>query len=474
MSDSSSAHTVQFHFSPHQGTPDFPGGQVKLIALCMLFRTVIAAVGRRFGKTQAAMMAILEHYRSGKYAGRPFIAAYCGPTYKAALRQYDEALDFFGPLVTQRNRTEGWLRLMPVNGNLGGLIHFWSLENYDNLRGARLDFCVIDEAKDVKEDAYVNVIRPMLVDTRGHILIIGTPHPAGVGFQWFRREFYRGQDESFPSYASMTAPSEGNPYMPRDVLAEERRNCPSLLVERSEYDAAFVDDLGAVFERIDEAFSLPYTSVGRDIARGAGPVDGRSYLIGYDVGRHDDPAIITVFDEAARNQVYLWRGTQVPFETQLEALSEIRGSYNDAVVYADNNGMGEAVFERLGMAFGEGVVGRKWNRFNKEVDVGRAMSLFQRAHWRFLAVPWQKQQFYAYIRTKLPAGGYRYEAAPGEKDDAVAAACFLAHRLVVPMELEVEPPKRHNMFAPDGGIDLEYWDREERRARLQRLARSWR
>lgn len=457
---------VKIGWTPHCGTPDFPGGQVRLIALTLIYQTVVAVVGRRWGKTQAAMMAIMEHFRQDKYRNRPFVAAYCGPTYKAALRQFDEALGFFGPLVSHKNRSEGWISLIGVNGNLGGMIHFWSLENYDVLRGARLDFCVVDEAKDVKEDAYANVLRPMLIDTGGHILIIGTPHPNGVGFMWFRREYGFGENSAVGHYASMSGPSEGNPYLCRETLARERALATPLTVA-SEYDAIFVDDLGAVFENIEQVCSLPFQSFGQDIFEGSKPIPGRRYVISYDIGRHSDPAIITVFDVDRREQVFLWRGREKPFELQLHALMELREAYNDAVIYADANGMGEAVFERLAIQFGDSVIGRKWNRHTKEADIGRAMALFQRKAWRLLAVPFQKQEMHAYTRTKLPAGGFRYEAASGFHDDTVTAACMIAHEMVYkPFEIE-EPEPRYNMLGPDNKIRIEYWEEAEEAERLR-------
>jgi hypothetical protein len=87
---------VSLRFSPHPGTRKFPGGQVRLISLSLRFPVVVCPVGRRFGKTQAAKMAILAHMRHARAAGRYFRAAYCGPTYKAAKREYDEAKLMFG------------------------------------------------------------------------------------------------------------------------------------------------------------------------------------------------------------------------------------------------------------------------------------------------------------------------------------------------------------------------------------------
>lgn len=437
-------------------------------------RVVCAALGRRWGKTQAAMMAILEQYRQDKYRGREFKAAYCGPTSNRTQPQYDEALKMFGGLVERSNRNEGWIKLRGVNGALGAIIYFWSLHEADNLRGHRLDFAVLDEASDVSESAYVEVIRPMLMDTGGHALIIGTPRPSGVGFHWFRREYLRGMDPDYPTHASMKGPSEGNPYMRRELIAEERAACPSRAVERSEYDAEFVDAEGAVFERIEEAFCLKPQMEGVDIAwlPGYDPT-GREVAIGYDPARHDDWGILSAWDVRSNHQVYVQRMRTMPFRAQLERVSLVKARFNQAVTYADNNGMGEALFEELAYRFGDGVVGRKWNHSRKEADVARGIGLFQTASWKFLDVPWQKESFYAYTRVRLPVMGYRYEASVGSKDDPVVAALLVAHRLVTDPD-EIRPPEKPLVAVDESGaLDPEWWFEKSRRAALDSSASRW-
>ena len=478
---------VSLKFSPHPGTAKHPGGQRRLIALSLKYPVMTCPVGRRFGKTQAAKMAIMAHMRSAKQADHFFRAAYCGPTYKAAKREYDEAKLMFGGgagkgLIAAKSDSELWLKLRPVvtdagAPNKGSLIQFWSLENHDNLRGDRLDFVVIDEAKDVREDAWEATIKPMLLDRGGHALIIGTPKRDGVGFQWFRREYHRGADSDWPYHASMTGPTEANPFLvdrrlggDPDRVRRMRMECHDPATEREEYDAEFIEGEGAVFERLEEAFVLPYEANGQHIAQGDAPREGATYIIGYDIGRHDDWAIFSAWDWENQKQVYLERCIRTPFREQLSRLSRLRARYNNAYIYADNNGMGEMMFEELCLLFGDAAFGRKWNQARKEADVARASGLFQRAEWKFLNVPWQQRQFYAYMANKLPGGGYRYEASPGDKDDAVVAACIVAHKVAqgYPQESAREQPQQ--MITNDGQLNYAWWEeRREARERLERL-----
>jgi len=79
---------------------------------------------------------------------------------------------------------------MTVTFPAGGVIIFRSLDDPDNARGHTADGVVIDEAADVKEAAWYEVIRPMLIDTNGWAWIGGTPK----GRNWFWREFMATAD----------------------------------------------------------------------------------------------------------------------------------------------------------------------------------------------------------------------------------------------------------------------------------------
>lgn len=63
----------------------------------------------------------------------------------------------------------------------GGTIIFRSLDNPDNVRGYTADGVVMDEAAFIKDAAWNEVLRPMLIDTGGWAWGIGTPK----GSNWF-------------------------------------------------------------------------------------------------------------------------------------------------------------------------------------------------------------------------------------------------------------------------------------------------
>ena len=81
----------------------------------------------------------------------------------------------------------------------------------------------------------------MLADTNGKALLLGTPKRVGVGFLWFRTEFVTGQDQvGYPKHISGHGPSEENPYLSQEALAQLRENCIDDVTRREEYDAGDV------------------------------------------------------------------------------------------------------------------------------------------------------------------------------------------------------------------------------------------
>jgi phage terminase large subunit len=156
----------------------------RLIAQSPL-RFRIAVCGRRFGKTHIAIREL------AKFASQPDrLVWYVAPTYKQAKqivwRKLKRRLIDLN-WVAKANETE--LALELVNGSV---IALKGADNYDSLRGVGLDFLVIDEAADIDSAAWYETLRPMLSDTAGSALFLGTPK----GYNWFKDLYDRAKTRS--------------------------------------------------------------------------------------------------------------------------------------------------------------------------------------------------------------------------------------------------------------------------------------
>ena len=137
------------------------------------FQCVVA--GRRGGKSYMSIASLAQHARHPNS-----LCVYIAPTHQMCRQIMWKPLK--NMLLDRRwvkKVNESNLELELVNGSI---IMLRSADNPDRLRGISITHCVIDEAADVAEETWYEVIRPALADQQGSALIISTPK--GKGWLW--------------------------------------------------------------------------------------------------------------------------------------------------------------------------------------------------------------------------------------------------------------------------------------------------
>src|SRR5450759_785420 len=130
------------------------------------FRVLVA--GRRFGKTQIALLELFQ-----AVCARNRMAWYVAPTYKQAKRiAWKRLKELTRAYRAVRVVHETDLRL---DFAWGSTIALRGADNYDSLRGEGLDLVVLDEYASMQREAWTEVLLPSLADRRGRALFIGTP-----------------------------------------------------------------------------------------------------------------------------------------------------------------------------------------------------------------------------------------------------------------------------------------------------------
>lgn len=196
------------------------------------FRTAIC--GRRFGKTHVAMRELAY------YAREPLKEVwYVAPSYKMAKnivwRKLKNKLTDLR-WVNKVNETE--LSLLLKNGSN---ISLKGADNYDSLRGAGLDFLVLDEFADINPLAWYETLRPTLSDRQGKALFIGTPK--GIG-NWSYDIFQKAHDDANWQSFQYTTLDGGN--VPQSEI-DQARNDLDERTFRQEYMATFETYSGRIY-----------------------------------------------------------------------------------------------------------------------------------------------------------------------------------------------------------------------------------
>ncbi len=207
--------------------PELHTGQIPVASSNARFKVLVA--GRRWGKTRLGVWLCIAKAMQGKKTW------WIAPTYAMALEGWKEirllGIDY-GCVVKEYEKT--------LYTPTGGQVTVRSADNPDRLRGAGLDYIVLDECAFIKEDVWREVLRPTLTERRGGALFISTPK----GYNWFSRLYEEA--ENYSDWARWQLPTETNPYVPKDELDIAKREIGSFLYSQ-EYEAKFVESKGGIF-----------------------------------------------------------------------------------------------------------------------------------------------------------------------------------------------------------------------------------
>lgn len=359
----------------------------------------VVNVGRQAGKTE------LDKYLSGQTAVRDGLpVGYFVPKYSTIPEVWGSLRRRFGGWVAAASKAPLWR--IDLHG--GGVVEFWTLHsNPDAGRGRRYARVIVDEAAMVADlgSIWRRAILPTLTVYRGDAWFTSTPKGHGD----FKQMYDWGQDPGREDWASWRFPSWVNPTVAEAEWEQARRTS----TERDfaqEYEAAFIENTGAVFRRIREAAT----------EQPAEPRDGAVYVIGADWARDVDFTAFAVVDLERGALVHLHRSNQVDYAVQGARLAGLSQRYNGATVIAESNAMGLPIIEQLQR---DGVPVQAWKATNatKAAAVENLALAFEQGAITILDDPVLIGELQAFTYSRTPSGLVRYEAAAGGHDDTVIA-----------------------------------------------------
>lgn len=305
--------------------------------------------------------------------------------------------------------SEGDKRLELPNG---GIIEIRSTHNPDNLRGAGLDYAVLDEAAYMHPDVWAEVVRPMLLESKGGALFLSTPR----GQNWFWHLYNLGQDSNEPDWQSFRFASSVNPLVAYEELQAIQRTT-SERTFREEYLAEFIEDSGAVFRGVRQAAIAPL---------GAYHKHEHRYIMGVDWGKEHDYTVLVVVDSTTRQMVAIDRFNKIDYSFQRERLKVLADKWHPAVIWAEANSIGTPIIENLR---NDGLPMRPFMTTSKsKAPLIEALSLaIERQEFALLPDETLLAELASYQLERLVGGGYRYNAPAGLHDDSVIATALAWH-----------------------------------------------
>lgn len=366
-------------------------------------RFKVIASGRRFGKTELGKRLLIERtiYK------RSAVGWWIAPTYGMAAQVWRELLITLSPLATGTSAANRRIDLPN-----GGCIAVRSGHNPDLLRGAGLDFVVLDEAAYLPPSLWPEVVRPMLLDRQGSAVFLSTPY----GHNHFWNLYRLGLDPAEPEWASFRYTSYDNAKIPSAEIDVLRRTTPDI-VFRAEYLAEFIEDMGAVFRSLDAAAVAPLD---------ARPDPGRRVVIGVDWGRDVDFTACAVLDADRMCLLALDRFNGLSWAAARQRVAALSRRWYAAAVWAESNAIGQPNIEAL-QADGIPIHAFTTTARSKQPLIDALAVAIENGDIALLPDPVLLDELRAYRMQPLPGGGYRYSAPPGAHDDTVIALALAWH-----------------------------------------------
>ena len=403
--------------------PEFHAGQQAVVDGLKRFNWLCA--GRRWRKTTLGMplMVVDTLQKGGDYI-------WGAPTYRQVRVGWDELRAACGGAGGAIEFNETRLEVSFPNGAKG---HYVSLDDPDNARGLTAHRIVVDEAGDVPRDAWYSVLRPMLMDTNGWALLMGTPK----GRNWFWEEWVKGADHpenatqwQIPSLGAAVVdgtltrtphPLE-NPNLPWSEIVNSWETMPERLF-RQEILAEWLDDAGGVFRGVRMCVAGALQSLPNNRAE--------RYVVGVDLAKSEDYTVCVVMDLAARQVVGFDRFNRADWGLQKRRIADLATKWNNALIWLDATGLGDPIYDDL-RAAGLRVEGYKLWHASKTALINNAVLLVEQRSVTYPDIAPLVSELSAYQYSRSSGGTLTMNAPEGLHDDCVIAfalACWpLAHQ----------------------------------------------
>ena len=206
--------------------PTLHSGQLGVASSKARFKVLVA--GRRWGKTRLGVWLCIAKAMQGKKTW------WVAPTYSMANEGWKEIRTLgkdYGVTIKEGDKT--------LYTPTGGYVTVRTADNPDRLRGAGLDFIVLDECAYIKEATWKEVLRPTLTERQGGALFISTPK----GYNWFQRLYEEAENQE--DWERWQLSTYTNPYVPHEELEIAKKEVGSFLFSQ-EYEAEFVEAKGGL------------------------------------------------------------------------------------------------------------------------------------------------------------------------------------------------------------------------------------
>jgi hypothetical protein len=389
-------------------------------------KTKVAECARRSGKSRMAFGELMMTYEKVLNRVRPatlvpaFHAWIVVPTEAQGRQSWHELLSLV-PKGLQQSVSQAD-KVMYLEGSPNweggesafGMIELKSSFDPETLQSVGLDFLWIQEAQDVSERAFVKVLpSTRSPDRLGLRVYEGIP--SLYRDHWFRKAYEQAEREG----KSRDMLAYKITYLNNPMLSEEVKREIEEDAELMSH-AAWLRMYMAVYSENAGFFTNIEACVSGDLLRG--PIDGRFYVAGFDIGLTQDPSEIFIMDRDSRAVVH-WQewDSGVSWPDQRQRLLALHEEWLFQELVFDASALGGVMAEQ---EFAETVLPATPFKIvgdTRKALLERLKGALERETISFPNIKPLIRQLRAFEARRLRSGIFRVEAPAGEHDDCVFA-----------------------------------------------------
>lgn len=293
-------------------------------------RFISLMAGRRAGKSyESATLLVAMAVSKAKS-----VAWYIVPNYSQAMEQYERIIAY--PELESFIKRFGQKPYPHIKWRNGSVTAFRSFEKPRGLRGSGVDLVIVDEIQDINPKSFWPVIRPLISDRQGKLMIAGQHR--GLQSWYYKELFVHGLKDS-PSYdplykAYQIHSKDGLVFQTPEGKEE------LALVEKQMLKAIFDQEYACV-PSANQASIFRYDDLeaitqGEYVTKPASMTAG--YVVGYDLGRIVDPSAAVVIDEFGHVCYEEVRPLNEKHEVGAKQAARISRVFNNSTLIIDATG----------------------------------------------------------------------------------------------------------------------------------------
>ena len=301
-------------WKPHKGQQEVLGSDSRDIVIC---------AGRRWGKSAlCAYRALRVLLQDNK---RICIIA---PTYDLSQRVFDYLIKWIAVAFPSLMAGVSTRPNPTIKTPWGTILECKSAENPTGILGQTYDLVIVDEASRLPRYVWETYVFPTTAQG-GRSIFISTP----FGKNWFYEKWLDVKTTNGAFHFSTL----DNPYIKAEEFERARLKLPEQ-VFKQEYEAQFLDDAASVFRKVREAVNDGCLE---------NPRQGHYYIMGVDLGKHEDFTVLTIVDRYYKKVVYWERFNKIDYPLQKERIIAGASKYNNAKIIVDSTGVGQPICDDL-------------------------------------------------------------------------------------------------------------------------------